>query len=140
MDKSKVKDYIKYFSNLMDKKPEDVTRQRLKGTKSDGAIRRKKPKSKVIYYSVLTTVRVHGILKGLRSPCTTSFSNNFQLETKTSFTKRNFCIWFPFRKLFLKNCSFKPIRYLNKSVLLRRKQRVQPSKHLPYSHDQRSTS
>ena len=60
MDKSKVKDYIKYFSNIMDKKPEDVTRQRLKGTESDGAIRRKKPKSKVIYYRVLTTVRVHG--------------------------------------------------------------------------------
>ena len=50
MDKSKVKDYIKYFSNIMDKKPEDGARQRLHGTKSDGPpIRRKKPKSKVIY-------------------------------------------------------------------------------------------
>ena len=48
MDKSKVKDYIKYFSNIMDKKPEDGTTQRLQGTKSDGPIRRKKPKFKVI--------------------------------------------------------------------------------------------
>ena len=60
MDKSKVKDYIEYFSNIMDKKREDVTRQRLQGTKSDGPIRRKRPKSKVVYLGVLTTVRVNG--------------------------------------------------------------------------------
>ena len=49
MDKSKVKDYIEFFSNIMDKKPENGTRQRLQGNKCDGPIRRKKPKSKVIY-------------------------------------------------------------------------------------------